>query len=163
MYIQDCTNFTKILYPPHYSRHQKGAIKQVPYWGLTTIVTIQNLFTIATWHPWLLRTCALSLSLRKQMLECYSLFQQIFKCKWRTPVYCNKWRIPGNKTWIVYRCVSYHVFMDTTSRLSSTDSYFRRKPTHNNAGTNIVNWFNFVISVIKHLIFLAFYCESSYL
>jgi len=81
-------------------------------------------------------------TLRKQMLEYYSLFQQIFKCKWRTPIYCNKWRIPGNKTWIVYRCVSYHVYMDTTSWLSSTDSYFRWKPTHNNTGTNIVNWFN---------------------
>ena len=37
MYIKDYTNFTKILDPPHDSRHQKGAIKQVPYWGLTTI------------------------------------------------------------------------------------------------------------------------------
>jgi hypothetical protein len=50
--------------------------------------------------------------------------------------------------------------MDTTSRLPSTDSYFTWKPTHNNTGNNIFNWFNLVIFIIKHLIYLAFYYES---
>jgi len=49
--------------------------------------------------------------------------------------------------------------MDTTSRLSSTDSYFRWKQSHNNTGTNVVKWFNLVISVIKHTISLAFFCN----
>jgi len=37
----------------------------------------------------------------KTNLEYYFLFQWIFKCKWRTTLWCNKWRIPDNKTWIV--------------------------------------------------------------